>query len=294
MKKVEEAIMTTEEIEVKLFIEGMYLKHGYDFRDYSWSHMKRRIKNKLLMSNLNSISEMQHKMLTDDAYFKSLLPEFSINVTEMYRDPEFFDYVRKEIIPLLKTYPKIKIWHAGCSTGEEVYSMAIMLQEEGVYDRCQIYATDFNEKILEKAKEGIYPLEVVKDYTSNYIQAGGKVNFADYYTAKYDAIIMHQSLKKNIIFACHNVVTDQVFGEMNMIICRNVMIYFNNELQNRVIKLFNESLCKGGILCLGSKETLKTNEAQGYFEVYEAKQKVYRKRLINREYNNLHRSTYFK
>lgn len=287
MRKVSTEIMSSEDIEVKLFIEGMYLKHGYDFRDYSKAHMKRRIKNKLLMSNLESISEMQHRMLTDEEFFKSLLPAFSINVTEMYRDPEFFAYVRKEIIPLLKTYPKIKIWHAGCSTGEEVYSMAIMLQEEGLYERCQIYATDFNEGILEKAKEGIYPLEVVKDYTSNYIRSGGKNDFADYYTAKYDAVIMNQSLKKNVIFARHNVVTDQVFGEMNMIICRNVLIYFNNELQNRVVKLFKESLCKGGILCLGSKETLNSTEAQDDFQIYEAKQKIYRKRFTNKEYADI-------
>ncbi|GKT33923.1 protein-glutamate O-methyltransferase CheR, partial [Aduncisulcus paluster] len=153
----------------------------------------------------------------------------------MFRDPEVFTFIRREIVPLLKTYPQLKIWHAGCSTGEEVYSMAILLKEEGLYDRCQIYATDFNERVLEMAQSGIFPLEVVKDYTKNYIESGGKESFSDYYIAKYESIIMDQSLKKNIIFAQHNLVTDQVFGQMHLIICRNVMIYFNSELQERVI-----------------------------------------------------------
>lgn len=268
-------VIEAEDIEVQLFIEGMFLKYGYDFRDYSRAHMKRRIKNRVGLSNLNSISELQHLMLTDEDYFIKLLPDFSINVTEMFRDPDFFAYVRAEIIPLLKTYPKLKIWHAGCSTGEEVYSMAIMLKEEGLYDRCQIFATDFNENVLKRAKEGIFPIEVVKDYTTNYIRAGGKESFSDYYIAKYESIIMDQSLKKNMVFAEHNLVTDQVFGEMHLIICRNVLIYFNSTLQMRVTKLFGESLRPGGVLCLGSKETLR---GEG-FDIYEAVQKVYRKKV---------------
>jgi len=269
--------LDTEDIEVQLFIEAMYLKYGYDFRDYSRAHMKRRIKNRLGLSGFESISAMQHEMLTNQSFFDKILPDFSINVTEMFRDPDVFSFIRKEVVPLLKTYPQLKIWHAGCSTGEEVYSMAILLKEEGLYDRCQIYATDFNENVLEMAKEGIFPLEVVKDYTKNYIEAGGKESFSDYYIAKYESIILDQSLKKNIIFAQHNLVTDQVFGQMHLVICRNVMIYFNNELQERVINLFSESLRPGGVLCLGTKETLKSDSG---FDVYEKHLKVYRKKMI--------------
>jgi len=271
--------MDIDDIEVQLFIDGMYYKYGYDFRDYSRAHMKRRIKNRLGLSSFESISEMQHEMLTNKGFFDKILPDFSINVTEMFRDPEFFGHLRKEVVPLLKTYPQLKIWHAGCSTGEEVYSMAILLKEEGLYDRCQIYATDFNESVLEMAKDGIFPIEVVKDYTKNYIESGGKESFSDYYIAKYESIIIDQSLKKNIIFAQHNLVTDQVFGQMHIVICRNVMIYFNSELQTRVIKLFDESLRPGGILCLGTKETLKT-ESHDNFDVYEKHLKVYRKKMI--------------
>jgi chemotaxis protein methyltransferase CheR len=272
--------MDTEDIEVQLFIEAMYLKYGYDFRDYSRAHMKRRIRNRLGISGFDSISAMQHELLTNKAFFDKILPDFSINVTEMFRDPEVFTFIRREIVPLLKTYPQLKIWHAGCSTGEEVYSMAILLKEEGLYDRCQIYATDFNERVLEMAQSGIFPLEVVKDYTKNYIESGGKESFSDYYIAKYESIIMDQSLKKNIIFAQHNLVTDQVFGQMHLIICRNVMIYFNSELQERVIRLFDESLRPGGILCLGTKESLKTDKELSTFDVCEKQLKVYRKKMI--------------
>ncbi len=271
--------LDNEDVEVHLFIEAMYLKYGYDFRNYSRAHMKRRIKNRLGLSRFNSISEMQHELLSNKDFFNKILPDFSINVTEMFRDPDFFAYLRREVVPLLKTYPQLKIWHAGCSTGEEVYSMAILLKEEGLFDRSQIYATDFNEKVLELAKDGIFPLEVIKDYTKNYIESGGKESFSDYYIAKYDSIIMDQSLKKNIIFAQHNLVTDQVFGQMHLVICRNVMIYFDNALQTRVIKLFDESLRPGGILCLGTKESLKTGN-ENNFDVCEKKLKVYRKKMV--------------
>ena len=270
--------MEVEDIEVQLFVEGMYHRYGYDFRDYSRAHIKRRVKNRLGLSGLNSISELTHLMLSDEEFFNRILPDFSINVTEMFRDPEFFAYFRKEVVPLLKTYPKLKIWHAGCSTGEEVYSMAILLKEEGLYERCQIFATDFNASVLKHAKEGIYPIDIVKDYTTNYITSGGQESFSDYYVAKYDSIILDQSLKKNVVFAEHNLVTDQVFNEMHLIICRNVLIYFNSELQNRVIKLFDDSLRPGGVLCLGTKESLKGDGSSYKFETVEASLKIYQKK----------------
>ncbi|WP_250858505.1 CheR family methyltransferase [Oceanirhabdus seepicola] len=274
-----DVILDNEDIEIQLFLEAIFQKYDYDFRDYSRAHIKRRILSKKVRDNFSSISEMQHRVIYDELFFLEMLSEFSINVTEMFRDPEFFLYFRKEVVPYLMTYPRLKIWHAGCSTGEEVYSMAILLKEEGLLERCQIYATDFNEKVLKKAEEGIFSMESIKDYTRNYIEAGGKKDFSDYYIAKYESAIINQSLKKHIMFNEHNLVVDQVFGEMNVIICRNVLIYFNKELQNKVLNLFDESLPKGGILCLGSKETLKNSNTMINFEVYDEMSKVYRKKF---------------
>jgi chemotaxis protein methyltransferase CheR len=273
--------MTLEDIEIQLLIDAMYYRYGYDFRNYSRAHMKRRIKNRIGLSNYLSVNQLMLDMLNSEQVFKDLLPDFSINVTEMFRDPDFYSCFREEIIPILKTYPKLNIWHAGCSTGEEVYSMAIMLKEEGLYSRCQIYATDFNENVLKIAKEGIYPLDVVKTYTTNYIKAGGKESFSDYYIAKYESIILDQELKNNIIFAEHNLVTDGVFNEMHVIVCRNVMIYFDNELQAKVLNLFHKSLRPGGVLCLGTKESIKDKENSVNFKALESNLKIYRKRVGN-------------
>lgn len=269
----------TENIELQLLLEAIFLKYGYDFRQYSRASVKRRVLHRLSLSGLNSISEMQHRVLREVEFFETLLRDLSINVTEMFRDPTFYKALRTEIIPFLKTYPFVKIWHAGCSTGEEVYSMAIVLQEEGLYKRTQLYATDFNDVVLQKAKEGIYPVENVKEYTLNYQKSGGKDSFVNYYTAKHDHIILNRSLKTNIVFANHNLVTDGVFGEMNLILCRNVLIYFTKELQNRVFKLFYDSLCHHGILCLGSKESLRFSEYGDRFEGIVEDEKIYRKRV---------------
>lgn len=268
-----------QDLEIRLFLEAIYLKYGYDFRDYSKGHIKRRILNRLYLSGLSSISEMQNRVIYDKSFFNTILHDFSINVTEMFRDPSFYRAIRENVIPVLKTYPFIKIWHAGCSTGEEVYSMAILLKEEGLLNKTQIYATDFNEIVLQKAKEGIYSVENIKDYTYNYHQSGGNEIFLNYYTVKYNSVIFDESLKKKIIFADHNLVTDGVFGEMNLIICRNVLIYFNKELQNHVIKLFYDSLCNGGILGLGSKESLRFSEYDDKFETYVEEEKIYRKKF---------------
>lgn len=244
------------DLEIHLLLEAIHLKYGYNFHNYSQAHLKRRILGRLSRSKLSSVSEMLHKVIHDPDFFHTLLLDLSINVTEMFRDPKFFVALREEIIPVLKTYPYVKLWHAGCSSGEEVYSMAILLKEEGLLDRCTIYATDFNQIVLKKAAEAIYPLDKIKAYTENYNKALGKASFSDYFTIQYGAAIIDKSLKKNIVFSDHNLTTDGVFGEMNVIICRNVLIYFNRGLQNRVYKLFHESLLPGGFLCLGSKETL--------------------------------------
>ncbi|MDF2544468.1 MAG: chemotaxis protein CheR [Herbinix sp.] len=268
-----------EDIEIRLLLEAIYLKHGYDFRNYSNAHMKRRILQRMRISGLDTIAEMQYRVLYDHEFLKIMLSDFSINITEMFRDPLFYKTFRNEVVPILKTYPFIKIWHAGCSTGEEAYSMAVLLKEEGLYERAQIFATDFNVNVLRKAKEGIFPIDIIKEYTHNYQVAGGKASFSDYYIAKYDSVIFDQSLKEKIIFAEHNLVTDGVFGEMNVILCRNVLIYFDKELQNRTIKLFLESLSNGCFLCLGSKETVKYSEWADHFDPFVENHNIYRRKL---------------
>ena len=267
-----------ENIEVQLLLQAIYLKYGYDFRNYARASIKRRLMRSLSKSDLKSISEMQHKILYDEQFFSSTLLDLSINVTEMFREPLFFRAVREKVIPILKKEPFIKVWHAGCATGEEVYSMAILLKEEGLYERTQIYATDFNQDVLKKAKDGIYPITSMKEYTRNYKKAGGLSSFGDYYTARYDYAIMDNSLKVNIVFADHNLATDEVFGEMNLIFCRNVLIYFTRELQDRVFRLFRNSLCEGGYLCLGSKESIRFSEQSSDFEDVALGEKIYRKK----------------
>jgi len=271
--------LENEDLEIRLLLEAIFQKYGYDFRDYSKAHLKRRIMHRLSLSELNSISQMQHQVLYDRAFLETLLNDFSINVTEMFRDPPFYKAFRQEVVPVLKTYPFIKVWHAGCSSGEEVYSMAILLKEEGLYERTQIYATDFNVEVLEKAKQAIYPIDDIKDYTYNYQQSGGIASFADYYIARYDSVILDHTLKKKIIFADHNLVTDSVFGEMHVIICRNVLIYFNRELQNKVFKLFYESLRYGGFLGIGTKESLRFSDYMEKFDTISENLKIYQKKF---------------
>ncbi|MDD2962797.1 MAG: protein-glutamate O-methyltransferase CheR [Bacteroidales bacterium] len=272
-----EEINEIQNIEIKLFLEALFQRYGYDFRNYSQAHIKRRLLHRMNLGNFSGISQMQHKILYDSGFVQQILLDLSINVTEMFRDPSFYASVRKEVVPILKTYPFIKTWHAGCSTGEEVYSMAILFKEENILNRTQIYATDFNHKVLKTAKEGIYPIDLIKDYTTNYQKAGGKESFSDYYDANYNSVIIDGSLKKNIVFADHNLVTDSVFAEVNLIVCRNVLIYFNRELQDKVIKLFLDSLTPGGILCLGSKENLQYSAHFEYFSVIDTHEKIYRK-----------------
>jgi chemotaxis protein methyltransferase CheR len=272
-------LILTQDIETDLLLDAVFLRYGYDFRDYNKAHVKRRILHRMQTTGARSISEIQHKVLHEEGFIEVILRDLSINVTEMYRDPSFYLSIRNEVFPILKTYPFIKIWHAGCATGEEVYSFAIMLKEEGLLSRAQIYATDFNPLVLETARKGIYPINRIKEYTQNYQLAGGNQSFSDYYIAKYDSVILDQSLRKNIVFAEHNLVTDSVFAEVHLIICRNVLIYFNKELQNRVVKLFTDSLVKGGFLGLGSKENLMFTDVYDKYFVTDAKEKIYKKKV---------------
>jgi len=271
-------IEDTSELEISLILEAIYQKYGYDFRQYSKAHINRRIKNKMRMSGLEDISHFQNKVLNEEIFANELLQDLSITVTEMFRDQDFYRSLRENVIPILKTYPFIKIWHAGCATGEEAYSMAIILQEEGLYDRTTIYATDFNQQALNRAKEGIFSNALMREYTSNYQLSGGKEPFSSYYTSSHDNIIMNQSLKKNIVWANHNLVIDSVFAEVHLILCRNVLIYFDVNLQNKVQKLFYGSLVNGGILCLGSKESLRFTDFFERYSELDKKQRIFKKK----------------
>ena len=267
----------TKDIELDLLLQAVYMKYGYDFRNYSKAHLKRRINQRLMLSHMETISELQSKVLWDKGFYKTFLQDLSINVTEMFRDPKFYAAFRKKIIPDLKTYAHIKVWHAGCSTGEEVYSLAIILKEENMLDKTRIYATDFNKNVLEVAQQGIYNIKDIEQYERNYIEAGGKGKLSDYCTSKYGSVIFDQSLSKNIVFADHNLVTDGVFAEVNLVFCRNVLIYFNKALQEKVVDLFTNSLSKRGFLCLGTKESLKFSEHEKNYAVIDAALKMYKK-----------------
>jgi len=266
-----------EKLEIELLLEAILRRHGYDFRHYAHASLKRRMKHLMANHGLTHISEILPRALHDEAFFDAFLKDMSIVVTEMFRDPKVFLTLRQKVVPLLKTYPIFKVWHAGCATGEEVYTLAILLTEEDLYDRAQIYATDYNVHSLEIAGKGIYPVDKIKQYTENHHKAGGKVPFSDYYYAQYGSAKMQESLKAKIIFSHHNLVSDSVFGEMNLIMCRNVLIYFDRELQNRVLNLFYQSLEPLGILCLGTKETLAFSDVADKFEIVAKDEKIYRK-----------------
>jgi chemotaxis protein methyltransferase CheR len=279
MSRMAEDDKEVEDLEIVLLLEAVFRRYGYDFRDYSLAHLRRRMRHRLALSGLPDLGAMLHRVLSDRVFFELLLRDLSISVTEMFRDPDIYLRIRNDVVPRLKTYPFVKIWHAGCATGEEVYSMAILLHEEGLLERCQIYATDFNQLSLKKAKEGIYPPDQIRLFTGNYQKGGGRESFSDYYTADDDAVILKSWLKKKIVFADHNLVTDTVFSEVQIVVCRNVLIYFNRELQKRIFNTFYESLCPGGFLLLGSKESLRPTEQAGRFETLYPEEKIYRKVL---------------
>lgn len=266
-----------EALEMQLLLEGVYLHYGYDFREYAPASLKRRIWDVVRAENLATISELLAKLLHDAACFERFVLALTVNVTAMFRDPNFYLAFRNKVVPVLKTYPFIRIWIAGCSTGEEVYSIAILLEEEGIYERCRLYATDLNEAVLKKARAGIYPLQFMKGYISNYVKAGGARSFAEYYMANYDFAIFRSSLRRNIIFSQHNLVTDGSFNEFNIILCRNVLIYFNKSLQDRVHNLLYESLGMFGILGLGQKESLSYTPHEQHYEMIEGAEKLYRR-----------------
>jgi chemotaxis protein methyltransferase CheR len=266
-----------ELIEIDLLLEAIYRQYGYDFREYAFASLKRRILHTVQLESLPSITALQDLILHDKAAMGRLLFQLSVNVTSVFRDPRFFLAFRRTVVPMLRTYPFIRVWHAGCSTGEEVYSMAIILQEEGLYDRCRIYATDMDEAVLKQAREGIFPLESGQDYEANYQASGGNRRLSDYYTSAYGSAIFRSGLKENIVFSQHNLAMDGSFNEFHVIICRNVMIYFAKSLQERVHRLLYESLSSFGVLGLGSKETLQFTPHENCFEQLEPGSKLYKR-----------------
>jgi chemotaxis protein methyltransferase CheR len=266
-----------ENIEITLLLEAIFQRYGYDFRSYARASIERRVRHFLPKAGCATISAMIPKLLYNESFFEPLVREFSITVSEMFRDPSVYRSIREKVIPLLKTYPFVRIWHAGCASGEEAYSLAILLKEEGLYDRATIFATDFNDGALDQAKEGIYALDTVQQSTANYQKAGGSRSFSEYYHARYEAMAINPALKKNITFANHNLVTDGVFSEMHFILCRNVLIYFNKELQNRVLNLFRDSLAYGGFLCLGSKESLLFSDVARDFKPVDESARIFQK-----------------
>lgn len=267
-----------ETLEIELLIDAIFRRYGYDFRHYARASLSRRLSLFLSKSGYKSPSEIIPRILHERAFFESMIRSVSVTVTEMFRDPFVYKTIRKKVVDYLKTYPFIRIWHAGCSTGEEVYSMAILLHEEGLYDRCQIYATDFNDDALETARKGIYPVSQIKQYTVNYQKANGKGSFSNYYYSQYESAIMDGKLRDNILFANHNLSSDSVFAEMQLIMCRNVLIYFDQELQDRALGLFYDSLIYNGLLCLGTKESIKCSQFSNRFIDFSMGEKIYQKR----------------
>jgi chemotaxis protein methyltransferase CheR len=266
-----------EQLEIELLLEAVYRRYGVDFRQYAQASLKRRLHRRLHAEGLDTLSQLQDRLLHDPPCMERLLLDLSINVTSMFRDPSFYAAFRKHVVPALRTYPFTRIWCAGCSTGEEVYSLAIVLHEEGLYEKTRIYATDINERVLQTAAEGVFPLERMRQYTLNYLRGGGKEDFSRYYVAAYESVRLSRSLTENVVFAQHNLAMDRSFNEFNVIVCRNVMIYFDKALQDHVHGLFYESLPTFGILALGHKESIGFTRLAGRYEEIDSAERIYRK-----------------
>lgn len=270
-------IMPLDNAQVISLLEEIYNQYGYDFRNYASASLKRRLRHFMIMNNILTLGDLHERIFHSNECFNNLLLTLSVLITSMFRDPEFFQALRKKVIPLLHTFPFIRVWVAGCSTGEEAYSIAILLSEEGLYHRSIIYATDMNLKVIEMAQKGIFSVPLMERYAKNYAESGGKRAFSEYYTSDSDNAVMHDSLKKNIHFAQHNLVTDSVFNEFNLILCRNVMIYFNHHLQHHTHQLLYQSLAPFCYLALGEKESLLFTPYEHCYVTVDEKEKIYKK-----------------
>jgi len=266
-----------EALEVELLLEAIARRYDFDFRQYAMASLKRRLWRRAEAEGLPTLTALQERVLHDRACMERLLLDLSINVTAMFRDPSFWLALRQRVVPTLRTYPFLRIWVAGCSTGEEAYSLAIILEEAGLYDRTRIYATDLNSAVLASAEQGVLPLRSMRDYTENYGKAGGTEGLSKYYTAAYDGARLRPRLLRNIVFAQHNLVSDRSFNEFNVVICRNVLIYFGRELQGKVHTLFHQSLATFGVLGLGQKESLRFSPQSAHYQELDAAHKLYRR-----------------
>ncbi|MFZ4578885.1 MAG: CheR family methyltransferase [Myxococcota bacterium] len=269
-----------ERIEVNLLLEAIFQRYGYDFRDYARASIERRLSQFLKDAGIVDLSTVTAQLLRDPVFFHRLVPYFSVSVTSLFRDPPFYKALREKVVPVLRTWPRFKVWHAGCATGEEVYSVAIVLREAGLLDRAMLYGTDISQPALDTAKAGIYPLEILKQGSANYQKSGGTGSLSDHYHAKYDVAVMNAALAKQITIARHNLAMDKSFGEVQMVVCRNVLIYFNQDLQNLVLQLFLDSLDHGGFLCLGDKESLSFSAVEHAFVAVDEKARIYKKRVM--------------
>ncbi|MGO4547902.1 protein-glutamate O-methyltransferase CheR [Paenibacillus sp. 2TAB23] len=267
-----------EQIEIGLLLDGIYQVYGFDFRNYLRSSLRRRIQHRMNLEGLSTITSLLEKVLHVPGFIEKLQNDFSIKVTEMFRDPSFFSAFRSQVVPFLRDLPEIRIWHAGCATGEEVYSMAILLLEEGLLEKTKIYATDMNEQVIQSAKTGKFPLKRMQTFTKNYLQAGGSKEFSSYYTTDAEHAMFHASIKQNMMFAQHNLATDRSFNEFHVILCRNVLIYFDSQLQSRVHDLFFESLSAQGFLALGNMESIISLHKSQYEDI-NTSERIFRKMI---------------
>jgi len=266
------------DIELRLFVEAVYLRYHYDFREYAPSSLKRRLRAALVRFNCRTLSQLQHRLLHEPAVFPALLDYLTVQVSEMFRDPLYFKALRESVLPVLRTYPSLKVWIAGCSTGEEAWSMAIMLHEEGLLDRTLIYATDINAHSLQAAEAGVYAADRIADFSDNHHRSGARASLSEHYTAAYGNAVFDKRLKKHIVFSDHSLATDSVFAEVQLVSCRNVLIYFNRTLQNRALGLFREALCRQGFLGIGAKESLRFSDHHEAFTELVPQLRLYQKR----------------
>jgi chemotaxis protein methyltransferase CheR len=266
------------DIELRLLIDAIYQKYHYDFRGYALASLKRRLSLATTRFGCSTLSQLQDRVLHEPALFTQLLGYLTVPVSEMFRDPEYFRSVRRNVVPFLRTYPSLKVWIAGCSTGEEVYSVAILLREEDLLQRTLIYATDINAQSLQTASTGVYEASRIPNFTDSHRKSGATNSLSEYYTAAYGRAVFDKSLRSHIVFADHSLATDSVFAEVQIVLCRNVLIYFNRELQDRAVGLFRDALCRNGFLCLGSKESIRFSAHASSFEDVDAEQRIFRKR----------------
>ncbi len=266
-----------KEDELEVLIDELSTRYGYDFTNYARASLKRRVNRLIIMDRFPSFAELLYRVKTDAGYLTYLVQELTVNVTEMFRDPQLFSIIREKVIPVLATHPIIRVWHAGCATGEEVYSMAILLEEANLLHKSLLYATDLNPAVIENIRQGIFPLSQMKAYSENYIASGGKKDFSGYYIARYDWVKFDERFSAKMIAATHNLVSDRSFNEFQLVFCRNVLIYFDKTLQDKVLTLFDESIEKLGYLVLGSKENIRFSPVAAKYAQLQNKEKIWRK-----------------